>query len=56
MDDFKIFLKTQYGIDQERFDLLPESEQKVILDNYDYTTNDVWKDFPLIKQSEIDGH
>ena len=56
MNDFKIFLKTQYGIDQERFDLLPESEQKVILDNYDYTTNDVWKDFPLIKQSEIDAH
>lgn len=52
MDDFKIFLKTQYGIDQERFNLLPESEQKIILENYDYTINDVWKDFPLRKQTE----
>lgn len=43
MDDFNIFLKTKYGIDKERYELLPSNEKEDIRKNFEFMQKDVWK-------------
>lgn len=41
--EFSIWLKVNYGIDIERYELMPEKEKDDIKSEYDMSQNDPWK-------------
>ena len=47
MDEFAEFLRIRYGIDMERYLLLPANEQEVIDADFKYQTSNVWKGVTL---------